>query len=63
VIQYDIISLNAWNGVIFVGASSNAVDGCTIEANGLWGIIANVGGNDFVDNTLVNNLSGSIDVI
>jgi hypothetical protein len=59
VIQYDIISLNAWNGVIFVDASSNSVDGCMIEANGYYGITANVGGNEYVNNTLVNNLSGN----
>ena len=60
VIEFDIINLNGGNGVLFAGASGNSVVGCTIEANGAWGILDAGSGDYYAYNTLANNLDGSI---
>jgi parallel beta-helix repeat protein len=60
VIQDDIIDLNGANGVYFAGGSGNSVVGCTIEANQQWGILDQGSNNYYTDNTIANNLDGSI---
>ncbi len=46
--------------MLFDGASGNSVVGCTIEANGAWGILDTGSGNYYVYNTLANNVDGSV---
>ncbi len=60
VIEFDYIALNGSDGVLFAGASGNSVIGCSIEANGAWGILDTGSGNYYADNTLANNLDGSV---
>ncbi len=60
VLEFDIINLNGGNGVLFDSAAGNTIYGCTIEANGAWGILDTGSGNDYVYNTLANNLDGSV---
>jgi len=60
VIQNDIIDLNSSNGVLLAGDSGDSVVDCTIEANGAWGILDAGSNNYLADNTLANNVDGSV---
>ena len=60
VIEYDIIDLNGQNGVLLAGGVADSVVGCTIEANGAWGILDAGSGDYDAYNTLANNADGGI---
>jgi hypothetical protein len=60
VIEFDIIDLNAANGVYFAGATGDSVVSCTIEANGQWGILDQGSNNYYAYNTFGNNIDGDL---